>query len=141
MGISVESSEVNSSLRSLAAVTCCLTSESNQFPTSLLLTQVKQQWDRSAVENSLQCSEELGRILESLASTKKTVQQFPDALVPQTQDLLVSQSMVGEANSALIILNRKYLIIGQEMIMKWATNCAKYIPSSAAILIQITVNV
>ena len=74
IGISDESSELNCNLPSLAAVAVwsrSLTKESNQVPTSLVLTQANKQCGRSAVLSvgqSRQFSDELERILLSLAS-------------------------------------------------------------------------
>ena len=135
-GISVDSSAAKSSLRSFSGVTAgsiFLTWESNQLPADSVLTHLKRQWGRSArgaFEQSLQFSEELGRILASLASDGRILfNNFHKKLVASLQRPLslarlqvVSQSVEGDASSALDLMNSLVLSGASSMVMLSSTN-------------------
>ena len=134
-GISVESSAWNSSLTRLLGVTewsCCLTRDNSQLPTSLVLTHWKRQWGISAViglGQYLQWLGVLGRILDSLSSVgRMRWSSFQRKLVasdPSPFNLALlqehSQSVAGEASSALVLMYSMWLSAASIMVMFCST--------------------
>ena len=136
IGISACSSETISSFSSLVAVTdwsFFLTIDSSHLPTSLVLVHSKKQCVRSAVAGVgqiLQFSDVFLRILDSLASVgSRECNNFQRKLVasePRRLSLaslqLVSQSVVGEASSALDLMYSGWLVLSSSIVISRSTS-------------------